>query len=172
MRLFVAGLRKLVRRPATYVTFGLLVGLLALILLAVGATAGQEGAGEDGQQALLLVTFPAAYSIILQFILGLGGLFALIYGAAIAGSEWTWGTLKTSVVRGESRSRYLLTTFAAIALVLAVGLLITFVIGVGGAALGSVIAGISLEGIVTMGTLRSGIAYALRRSGAALLDRR
>ena len=32
--------------------------------------------------------------------------------------------------------------------------------------------GISLEGIVTMGTLRSGIAYALRRSGAASLDRR
>ena len=39
MRLFVAGLRKLVRRPATYVTFGLLVGLLALIYIAVGATA-------------------------------------------------------------------------------------------------------------------------------------
>ena len=31
MRLFVAGVRKLIRRPATYVTFGLLVGLLALI---------------------------------------------------------------------------------------------------------------------------------------------
>ncbi len=36
MRLFRAGLRKLVRRPATFVTFGLLVGLLALIYLAVG----------------------------------------------------------------------------------------------------------------------------------------
>jgi len=42
MRLFVAGLRKLVRRPATFVTFGLLVGLLALIYLAVGATAKQQ----------------------------------------------------------------------------------------------------------------------------------
>ena len=30
----------------------------------------------------------------------------MIYGAAIAGSEWTWGTLKTAVARGESRSRY------------------------------------------------------------------
>ena len=42
MRLFVAGLRKLVRRPATFVTFGLLVGLLALIFIAVGATAGRQ----------------------------------------------------------------------------------------------------------------------------------
>ena len=41
MRLFVAGIRKLVRRPATFVTFGLLVGLLALIYIAVGATARQ-----------------------------------------------------------------------------------------------------------------------------------
>jgi ABC-type transport system involved in multi-copper enzyme maturation permease subunit len=78
---------------------------------------------------------------------GLGGLFAVIYGAAIAGSEWTWGTLKTAVVRGESRSRYLLTTFAAIAVVLAVGLLVTFVIGVVGAALAATIAGIGLDGI-------------------------
>ena len=69
------------------------------------------------------MTFPGAYDLILSFMFGLGGLFAVIYGAAIAGSEWTWGTLKTSVVRGESRSRYLLTTFAAIAVVLAVGLL-------------------------------------------------
>ena len=59
MRLFVDGLRKLVRRPATYVTFGLLIGLLSLILIAVGATAGRQTNGGNGQQALPLVTFPA-----------------------------------------------------------------------------------------------------------------
>ena len=31
------------------------------------------------------MTFPGAYTLILSFILGLGGLFAVIYGAAIAG---------------------------------------------------------------------------------------
>ena len=61
MRLFVAGIRKLVRRPATYVTFGLLVGLLALIYIAVGATARQAASSSNGgRQALLLVTFPGA----------------------------------------------------------------------------------------------------------------
>ena len=44
MRLFVAGIRKLLARPATFVTFGLLVGLLALIYIAVGATARQAAA--------------------------------------------------------------------------------------------------------------------------------
>ena len=145
MRLFVSGLQKLATRMATLLTFGLLAGLLVLIDLAVATTGG--GSGEDGENALLLVTFPGAYDLILSFMFGLGGLFAVIYGAAIAGSEWTWGTLKTAVVRGESRSRYLLTTFAAIAVVLAIGLFVTFVIGVAGAALGATIAGIGLDGI-------------------------
>ncbi len=145
MRLFRSGLEKLVTRMATVLTFGLLAGLLVMIDLAVATTGG--GDGDEGQNALALITFPGAYDLILSFMFGLGGLFAVIYGAAIAGSEWTWGTLKTSVVRGESRSRYLLTTFAAIAVVLAVGLLVTFVIGVAAAALGATIAGIALDGI-------------------------
>ena len=78
------------------------------------------------------MTFPGAYTFILSFILGLGGLFAVIYGAAIAGSEWSWGTLKSAVARGESRSRYQLLSFAAIALMLGIGLLVAFVVGVVG----------------------------------------
>ena len=172
MRLFVAGLRKLVRRPATYVTFGLLVGLLALILIAVGATAGQEGAGEDGQEALLLVTFPGAYSLILQFILGLGGLFALIYGAAIAGSEWTWGTLKSAVARGENRSRYQLLSLAAIAVMLGLGLLAAFAIGVAVAVVAANLASVSTAGLsdaATLGTIPELMArgwFAIAEAGA------
>ncbi|MBI2763815.1 MAG: hypothetical protein HYX54_08725 [Chloroflexi bacterium] len=143
MRLFLSGLRKLRTRMATLLTFGLLAGLLVMIDLAVATTRGGNGRGNP----LALVTFPGAYDLILSFILGFGGLLSVTYGAAIAGSEWTWGTLKTSVARGESRSRYLLATFAAIALVLAVGLLFSFVVGVAGAVAGSQIAGISLDRI-------------------------
>jgi hypothetical protein len=59
MRVFTAALRKLIRRPATFVTFGLLVGLLGLIIIAVSATAGQR-TGRAAQEGLLLVTFPGA----------------------------------------------------------------------------------------------------------------
>ena len=151
MRLFVSSLRKLATRMATLLTFGLLAGLLVMIDLAVAATGG--AGGDEGADPLALVTFPGAYDLILSFLFGLGGLFAVIYGAAIAGSEWTWGTLKTAVVRGESRSRYLLATFAAIALVLAVGLFIAFLIGVAAAVLGSTIAGIALDGLGDTGVL-------------------
>ena len=146
MRLFVSALRKLSRRLATYLTFGLLAGLLALIIVAVAASGGR-GQGNGPANPLAIVTFPGAYDLILSFILGLGGLFAVVYGAAIAGSEWTWGTLKTVVARGESRSRYVVATFAAIAVVAGVGLLVSFGIGVVAAALGATIANVPLDGI-------------------------
>jgi ABC-type transport system involved in multi-copper enzyme maturation permease subunit len=155
LRIFLSGIRKLLRRPATWVTFGLLVGLLLLIFLAVGATARQAASQEGGQNALLLLTFPGAYTFVLSFVLGLGGLFAVLYAAAIAGSEWTWGTLKNAVARGESRSRYVLLTFAAVALMLFVGLLLAFVIGVFGAAVGAVLAGVSTSGLGDAATLRT-----------------
>ncbi|MCI0582668.1 MAG: hypothetical protein L0227_07200 [Chloroflexi bacterium] len=153
MRIFFSTLRKLVRRPVTFVTFGLLVALLALILLAVGATAGREEAGPGAAQALLIVTFPGAYSLILSFILGFGGLFAVIFAAAIAGSEWSWGMLKSAVARGESRSRYQLATFAAIALMIGVGLVASMVIGVGLGVLSANTAGISTDGLDDSETL-------------------
>jgi ABC-type transport system involved in multi-copper enzyme maturation permease subunit len=147
MRLFISGLRKLARRPATYVTFGLLAGLLALIIVAVSASGGRGQNGNGPANPLAIVTFPGAYDLILSFILGLGGLFAVVYGAAIAGSEWSWGTLKTVVARGESRSRYMLATFAAIAVVAGAGLLVSFGIGVVSAIAGASIAHVSLDGL-------------------------
>ena len=51
------------------------------------------------------------------------------------------------MARGESRSRYLLTTFAAIAVVLAIGVLFALVVGVVAAAIGATIAGVGLAGI-------------------------
>ena len=154
MSLFMSGLRKLRRRPATWVTLGLLAGLLALVIIAVGATSNRAGAtGPERAAILSLVTFPAAYDEILTFILGLGGLFAVIYGAAIAGSEWQWGTLKNAVARGQSRSRYVLLTFASVAVVIAIGLIVTFIVGVIAALVGASIAGVSTAGISDSATL-------------------
>jgi ABC-type transport system involved in multi-copper enzyme maturation permease subunit len=156
VRLFLAGLRKLLRRPATLISLLLLNGLMALIILAVAATARQIPADEGGgETALLLVTFPGAYTLIISFILGLGGLFGVIYGAAVAGSEWSWGTLKTAVARGESRSRYQLSLFAAVAFMAGIGLLISFAVGIGLAVVGATIADVPTGGVSDPATLGS-----------------
>jgi len=153
MRIFLASIRKLVRRPATWVTILLLIGLLVLVFVAVGATYRQTIDQPGARNSLLLLTFPGAYLLVLSFILGLGGLLAVIYGAAIAGSEWSWGTLKAAVARGEGRTRYMLFSFAAIALMVGVGLLIAFAIGVLAALLGAGLAGVSTSGLGDSQTL-------------------
>jgi ABC-2 type transport system permease protein len=161
VRIFRSGLRKLVRRPASYVTLGMLVGLLALVFIAVGASARQLEGQEGGADALLLVTFPGAYQLVLGFILGLGGLLAVLYGATIAGSEWTWGTLKSAVARGESRSWYLLATFGSIAVLVGVGLVVAYVLGVVAAIVGAILAGVPTDGLSdteTLGSLPEGMA--------------
>jgi len=155
VRIFLSGLRKLVRRPATWVTAFLLISLLVLVFLAVGASIRQAPNGPGARNAVLLITFPGAYLLVLSFILGLGGLLAVIYGAAIAGSEWTWGTLKSAVARGEGRSRYMVLSFASISVIIAVGLVIAFAIGVIAAIGSAAMAGVSTSGINDSTTLRS-----------------
>jgi ABC-2 type transport system permease protein len=142
MRIFVATLRKLVRRPATWVTLGLMVGLLALILIVLSVTIRGVPGGTRRLTELLLLTFPTAYLFILSFILLLGGLLSVLYAASVAGSEWGWGTLKAAVARGESRWRYTLASFAAVAVLLGAGILVAYTLGVGLDLLAGRIAGV------------------------------
>jgi ABC-type transport system involved in multi-copper enzyme maturation permease subunit len=147
MRLFRSSLRKLLRRPASWVTFALLVGMLLLLIFFIVVATLQV---EDAQGALgarQFLTFPAAYELTLQLVLGLGGLLAVTYGAAVAGSEWTWGTLKAAVARGESRSRYTLAGYAGVAVFTWIGAFGAFLAGLGAIALGAVAANASLSGV-------------------------
>ena len=147
MRLFRSNIRRLVRRPATFVTFLLLVGLVLLILLAVTAASKQTTDSQSALASKLFLTFPGAWALILSVVIGIGGLLAVTYGAAIAGSEWAWGTLKAAVARGESRSRYALAGFAAVAVVTWGGMLVAYAAGVIGAIVGASLSGISLSGL-------------------------
>lgn len=154
MRIFASGLRKLIRRPASLVSVGLLVGLLGLIVIASATVAERSDSPGAGQRALAMVTFPGAYFLILSFMFGLGGLVAVIYGSSIAGSEWSWGTLKNAAARGESRWRYMLATFAAVVVMIGIGLAITFVLGLGIAIIGAGLANVSTVGLDDADTLQ------------------
>jgi hypothetical protein len=71
---------------------------------------------------------------------------AMIFVTAVAGTEWTWGTLKVAVMRGESRSRYALATFGSLAVILLVAEIVVFAAGFLGAVTGAMAAGIPLRG--------------------------
>lgn len=153
MALLRISLLKLVRRPASWVVLLVLVGLIVLVNLALAASVGQvEGLGEELQVRLLLA-FPTAYTSIVGYILGFGGLLAVVYAAAVIGADWAWGTIRAIVARGESRVRYTLVTFLAIAIMLGIGVVLAFGIGAVSAIVSAEIAGIGSEGATDPDTL-------------------
>jgi hypothetical protein len=77
----------------------------------------------------------------------------MIYGAAIAGSEWSWGTLKSAVARGESRVRYILASFASISFMVAIGVVVAFGIAIVAAIVGAHLAGVSTSGLGDTATI-------------------
>ena len=103
----------------------------------------------------------------LRLILSIGGLLAVSYGAAIGGSEWGWGTLKSAVARGESRSRYTLLNYAAVAVFVVIGLLVAFLLGVVAAAIGATILGAGLDGMADRDGLLA-LPELFARAGLAL----
>ena len=133
MRLFRSNLRRLSRRPATLVTYLLLAGLMLLLMVALAAAAL---AGSDPQSAVasrLILTFPGAWRLALVMVVSVGGLISLTYGAAIAGAEWSWGTLKTAVARGESRPGYVLAGIAGAVVMAWGGALLAYLAAIAGA---------------------------------------
>lgn len=153
MRLAIAELLGMRKRLATYVVLIVLLVLMALIYLAAGLGARSLAGGDVGD----LFAFPDAYATIGQFVFGLGSLVAVAYAAAVAGGDWTWGVPRLLIARGESRSRYVFAKAAALAGVLAIGVVIAFAAGIllnymaaalAGANAGNPIAG---EGLTELG---------------------
>jgi uncharacterized membrane protein YidH (DUF202 family) len=167
MRLARANVRKLVRRPATWVTFLLLLVLLGLIYLALIASSQQAENPQGALAARAIVTFPGAYTATVALVLGIGGLLAVTYGGAIAGSEWSWGTLKAAVARGESRTRYTVLGFVAVALIVIVGFLAAFAVGVLLAAGGAILLNVPLTGMSDRDAL-TGLPELFGRASLAL----
>lgn len=167
MRLIRAGVRRLARRPATWITYLLLTGLNALILLAVVVAARQATDPQSALASRLILTFPGAWTLVLSMTVSVGGLLALTYGAAIAGSEWAWGTLKAAVMRGEGRAWYALTGVIATVGVAWAGTLIAYGVGMAGAILGAGAVGAPASPLID-GATAAELAGQLARAGLAI----
>lgn len=155
MTLALVGVRKFWTRSATIVSLIIAVVLVALefVLVGVSYRSASAESGLDTSTFTWLLTFPGAYDAILALSFEFLGIVGLIYVATMAGSEWSWGTLKVAVARGQSRWQYTIATFASLSILLALGLLITFVVGIVAAAIGGSVAGLPMGNIGDLGTL-------------------
>lgn len=135
---------KLSRRPLTWVLFGIFLFMVVVQLLTQFLVANlsmflavdQLGTlGGQVEEWRRRSAFPGLIGAILSQVNGLGGIFAVIFAAGAMGSEYSWGTLRTQLMRTPSRTRYLLAKIIAVMSLLAVAVLITLLVGmlVGGA---------------------------------------
>jgi ABC-type transport system involved in multi-copper enzyme maturation permease subunit len=116
MRLVRAELLKIRRRQATFVLLIIFLILAGLIFLTTGPFWQIDG----------LIEFPQAYTLFQQAIYQVGGLIAIVFAAAYVGADWNWGVLRSIVARGESREKYLLSKFTALAITLVIALVLGF----------------------------------------------
>jgi ABC-type transport system involved in multi-copper enzyme maturation permease subunit len=130
MGLLWISLIKLAKRPATWIVLVIVLALIALVFIGLAASSGDQTDPGGELQVRLILSFPTAYTTLVGIILTFGGLVALVYGAAIIGAEWASGTIRAVVARGESRVRFTIITFLAIALMIGIGVVVTFSVGV------------------------------------------
>lgn len=131
MRLIAAELLKMRRRMMTYVLLITLITVMAFVFLVVGglisSLLSDLGGALGGEVPQL--PFNTVYAICGDFVFGLGSLLVIIYTGGIVGGDYSWGVLRNAFSRGESRIAYALAKAAALAIVVAIGAAIAFVLG-------------------------------------------
>src|SRR5438094_1752153 len=136
--------RKLRFRPAFFVSAGLIAALVALVYFVSWYQALHPGTSERGLVNILTL-YPAQF---VNQVIGagaIGGAIAIVLGAIVAGSEYSWGTLKTMFTQRPGR----LTTWAGRVTVFMVWMgVLTVVLFTVGAAYSAVIAGVERHVIV------------------------
>lgn len=152
---------KLTKRPLTWVLLAIFLGLLLLqlltqfVFLQLSGSLGLSGTlGAQLEEWRRRTIFPGILGAALGHINGLGGIFAVILTAGAAGSEYSWGTLRTQLARHPARARYLIAKLLVLLVLLVVAMIVTLLLG---AAVGAVLGASS----GALGTLGAGDIAAL-----------
>jgi ABC-type transport system involved in multi-copper enzyme maturation permease subunit len=168
VNLILIGVRKFSTRTATLVSILIAVALLGLEFVGIAisyraaVSGGTRGGGLDPATFSWFLTFPGAFDAVLSIIFSFGGIIGLIYVATTSGSEWSWGTLKVAVSRGQSRSLYVIATFASISIILLGGLVVMFLAGMVATFVGASVAGLSVGNPFDVGVFPGLLAKLLR----------
>jgi ABC-2 type transport system permease protein len=129
--LVAAELTKLLRRPATWVLLGLWPSLQLVFSTVIPYASYRRGSAYEGTtpQSLLADVLPDR--LVQNALSGLplfGGALLLTLGALLAGSEYTWGTLKTLLAQGPRRRTVLAAQLLALLVVLVAVVLVSFLV--------------------------------------------
>ncbi|HET9220859.1 MAG TPA: ABC transporter permease subunit [Roseiflexaceae bacterium] len=163
---------KLTKRPLTWVLLIVFLALLVMYILSLftlvnlALALGMSGQGtERGAQIeeyAHWIVYPGLFGCVFAHINSLGGVFAVILAAGAMGSEYGWGTLRTQLARHPNRARYLSAKLLTLMALLAVGMILSLLLGSGlGAALGLLAGGAGVPSAGDLAVLPLAILRAL-----------
>jgi ABC-type transport system involved in multi-copper enzyme maturation permease subunit len=130
VNLIGASLIKLLWRPAAMRTLLLLGGLVLITYVLMGAMVLQEPDATMRAQLQKSLVFPGALATMSGLVVVFAGIAGAAFGGIVAGSEWSWNTYRVALTRGESRVRYVIGLFVALALVVLAAWLVLYVFGI------------------------------------------
>lgn len=143
MSLLGASLIKLAWRPAAIRTLMLLVGLVLVIYVLIGAMVLQEADPTLRTSVQQPLVFPGAMGSMAGLLVVFAGIAGAAFGGLVAGAEWNWNTYRVALTRGESRVRYALGLFIALALLALLAWVILYGFGIGVVVVAAAAVGVS-----------------------------
>jgi ABC-2 type transport system permease protein len=75
------------------------------------------------------LVLPGAMDGVLGGILSLGAFLVIILAAQVVGTEYAWGTLRQTLIKGVSRRKFLVTKFLTLAIAILAGVAIALLVG-------------------------------------------
>lgn len=127
-------LSKLLRRPMTWVLSGILVGLIGFMYLSLMlALLAPESAGVDKASLEEQILLPDGLFFASTIAGSLVTIMIIILAAGSIGGEFSWATVRTNLLMGATRIRFLITKLLALEIFAFAWLIIANVIAVAGA---------------------------------------
>lgn len=103
IRTIKAELRKNVRRPALLIGSAIVAGVVALVYAINFYEATHPSVAPRGAASILTLYPDQFVNAVMGAAFPLGAAVALVVGALVAGSEYSWGTFKTLLTQGPGR---------------------------------------------------------------------
>lgn len=161
------------RRPLLWIALAIMLGFLLLAdaaFLLLATPSGDSILAAAAAELRQLLAPPNSLYITLGAINQIGGLLAIVLGAAVVGSDLDWGTLRLLLLRQPRRATYVAGALLTLAGALLLGLLLSATAGLLLSLAVAPAAGVTLDW-AALGAALTGPAYyaALLRSYATLL---
>ena len=168
--LLAAELLKMRKRWLPYGLLLFMIGGTAIIIW-LGGYADWQGSedAEFKQSALRAFAMPYSIPALLDSGQFWGSVFVAVLVASVVATEYNWGTVRQALIRGQSRTQYVLVKLAALVLFSALSLLVALGVGIGFSVLATSLADLPITLDVLDGPSFAEVILMVLRAGYAVI---